>query len=99
MALSSRQIQCFHCKEISQIADKVGFREECLKCRSDLHVCKNCQFYDAKVYNECRETSADVVREKERANFCDFFQARVPGASIDDQKAKFKAAADALFKK
>ncbi|MGZ3691505.1 MAG: hypothetical protein ACXVAX_08375 [Pseudobdellovibrio sp.] len=70
-----------------------------MKCRSDLHVCKNCEFYDPKSYNECREPSADVVREKERANYCDFFSARQSANSAQDEKAKLKAAADALFKK
>lgn len=94
-----QQVQCFHCKEVSSVSNKVGFRDECLRCRSDLHVCKNCQFYDPKAYNECRETSADVVREKERANYCDFFQPRASSTSDQDQKTKLKAAAEALFKK
>lgn len=79
--------------------DKVGFRKECSHCRADLHVCKNCTFYDPKAYNECRETSADVVREKERANFCDFFSPRQGAASVDDQKNAQRTAAEALFKK
>lgn len=93
------QVFCYHCREIQSFQDKISFRDECLKCRNDLHICKNCEFYDAKVYNECRETSADVVREKERANYCDFFVARQSNSSVEDQKAKMKAAADALFKK
>lgn len=51
-----------------------------------------------KAYNECRETSADVVRDKEKFNFCDFFQPSGRGPA-QDEKAKLKAAADALFKK
>lgn len=93
------QVQCFHCQSITNFESKIGFREECAKCRSDLHVCKNCEFYDKKAYNECREPSAEVVREKERANYCDFFVARAPGASAVDEKTKLKAAAEALFKK
>ena len=93
------EIYCFSCKKSNSYAEKVGFRDECFICRADLHVCKNCEFYDPKAYNECRETSADVVREKDRANFCDFFNPRKGGLSIVDQKAKLRAAADALFKK
>lgn len=77
----------------------VGRRDECPHCRSDVHVCKNCEFYDPKVYNECRETSAEVVREKERANFCDYFSLRKNGSSAEDKKAALRAAAEALFKK
>ena len=92
-------IYCFSCKKENNYTDRVGFRDECLHCDQDLHVCKNCEFYDPKVYNECRETAADVVREKERANFCDFFSANQGLGSVTDEKAKLKAAAEALFKK
>ena len=93
------KVTCFHCQKTIVSASKIGFREECGSCRSDLHVCKNCEFYDPKAYNECRETSADVVREKERANFCDFFNAREGGLASSDKAAMLKAAAEALFKK
>jgi len=32
-----------------------------------------CDFYDPKIYNECRETSAERVVHKEKKNFCDYF--------------------------
>ena len=90
---------CFQCKKTTQSQGKIGFREECNHCRSDLHVCKNCEFYDPKAYNECREPSADVVREKERSNFCDFFNPRQGAEATLDKAAQLKAAAEALFKK
>ena len=92
------EVLCFHCQKMAPAGEKVGFREECLHCRSDLHVCKNCEFYDVKAYNECREPSAEVTREKERANYCEYFTNAKRGAAIDE-KARLKAAADALFKK
>lgn len=89
---------CFKCGKPNPILGKVGRRDECFSCRQDLHCCKNCQFYDPKAYNECREPSADVVQEKERANFCDYFQ---PGGGKPTGKSKedLLAAAEALFKK
>ncbi|QDK45592.1 hypothetical protein DOM22_10750 [Bdellovibrio sp. ZAP7] len=93
----SVQLFCFSCKKEMSFAGNIGRREECPHCRADVHVCKNCDFYDPKVYNECRETSADVVREKDRANFCDYFTPRKGGAGQEDQAAKLKAAAEALF--
>jgi hypothetical protein len=91
---------CFSCqKDIPMKDGKVGRRDECPFCREDAHCCKNCQFYDPKVYNECKETSADRVLEKHRANFCDFFQARVGGVGGLSEKEKLLAAAEALFKK
>ena len=91
---------CFNCKKELQFKEaKVGLREECLHCGADVHACKNCEFYDPKAYNECRESSADVVREKDRANFCDYFQITTRGAMAEDPAAKLRAAAEAWFKK
>ena len=93
-------MSCFKCGAGIPLLGIVGRRDECFKCHSDLHVCKNCKFYDPSAYNECREPQADVVLEKERANFCDFFQPRAPGdkSPVDKQK-ELLAAAEALFKK
>jgi hypothetical protein len=95
------KLTCFSChKELSFADSKIGFREECSHCRNDVHACKNCQFYDPKAYNECRESSAEVVREKERANYCEYFQPRSGlGVSPQDKAAALRAAAEALFKK
>ena len=90
-------VACFACKKKTTFSDKVGFRAEC-DCGEDLHVCKTCRFYDPKAYNECRETSADVIRDKERSNLCDFFQPNGEQAAVDNSAA-LRAAAEALFKK
>lgn len=76
----------------------MGRRDECEKCSADLHVCKNCRFYDEASYNECKEPAADVVREKESSNFCDFFES---GASrFEKSNSKdLLAQAEALFGK
>jgi hypothetical protein len=92
------KLKCFSCQTELSFSVPVSRRDECPKCRADVRVCKNCQFYDPKIYNECRETSAEVVREKDRATLCDYFQ---PGSSGSSQKSKddLRAAAEALFKK
>jgi hypothetical protein len=53
--------------------------DECPKCRAELHVCRMCAEYDTRVAKHCREPIAEEVRDKEQANFCDFFKPR-PGA-------------------
>jgi len=55
-------------------------------------------FYDPKIYNECRETQADRILEKERSNVCDFFKPRKGAHSVQDEKQKALDAAEALFK-
>lgn len=91
-------VVCFSCGESSTFQERIGLREECEKCSSDLHVCKNCRFYDPGAYNECKESSADVVLEKERANFCDYFEAG-SGTYEESKKADLLAQAEALFGK
>ena len=77
----------------------MGIRDECEHCHEDSHCCMNCKFYDPKAYNECRETSADVVRQKARSNFCDFFQPGSGQVSERQDREKLLKAANALFKK
>lgn len=92
------KLECFKCQNLMEFSGDVGRRDECSKCRADARVCKNCEFYDPKAYNECHETSADVVSEKERSNFCDFFKAR-SGSAAKTEKQDLLSAAEALFKK
>jgi hypothetical protein len=61
------------CKEIDGDMT-VGRRDTCPFCGSDLHVCFNCRFYDPGSYNDCREPQAERVMEKDRSNFCDYFE-------------------------
>ncbi len=97
--MSEVKVKCFSCGTVMTFVESVSRRDECPNCGEDMRVCKNCRFYDPKVYNECRETSAEVVREKERANLCDFFQPNSDTDSEDKSRAKLRAAAEALFKK
>lgn len=96
----SAKCLCFSCQKEMTFSDaKISLREECPHCGADVHVCQNCQFYDAKAYNECRETSADRVKEKDRKNHCDFFALNQDRQANIDKAAALKAAAEALFKK
>ena len=92
-------LRCFHCGAEIAYTDRVGIREECEKCKSDVHVCKNCNFYDPKVYNECREPQAEIIREKDRANVCDYFQPSGGAGGAAKTKEDLLKAAEALFKK
>lgn len=73
--------------------------EECRACHAELHVCKLCEWYSLSVAKHCRETVAEEVKDKERANFCDYFKPREDAYSIKstDAAAQAQSELDALF--
>ena len=93
------QITCFHCQALLKLEfeEPVSRREECHQCSSSIRCCKMCRFYDTSSYNECREPQADRIVDKEKANFCDFFEL-VGHKSDGGNKESLVAAAKALFK-
>ncbi len=93
------EFSCFSCGLLLSFQDTPGFRATCEKCDSDIHVCKNCRFYDVKAYNECTEPSAEVVREKERNNFCEYFEPGGNGPKEKTSAEDLRSKAEALFKK
>lgn len=73
--------------------------DECRTCHAELHVCKLCEWYSIAVAKHCREPIAEEVKDKERANFCDYFKPREDAYSAASVEASTKAQAelDALF--
>ena len=53
----------------------------CTSCGKDLKICYNCRFYSPGVHNDCLETSAEPVRDKDRSNFCDYFSFKDSGSA------------------
>jgi hypothetical protein len=73
--------------------------EECKACGAELHVCRMCVDYDTAVAKSCREPIAEEVKEKERANFCDYFKPRPDAYRPRDTAAEqqSRVALGALF--
>ncbi len=73
--------------------------DECKSCHAALHACKLCEFYDIAVAKQCREPIAEEVNDKQRANFCDYFQPRLNAHSNRQQTESERARAqlDSLF--
>jgi hypothetical protein len=93
--------RCFSCKKILKREDSVGRRECCPFCGADLHVCLNCRHYHPEAYNQCLETQAERVVDKNRSNFCEYFSLRdadAPEAPVT-RKLSAKEQLEALFKK
>ena len=89
---------CWKCgASLAQLSLPLLRLDVCKQCGAELHVCRQCVFYDVAVAKHCRETIAEEVRDKQRANFCDYFKlnndACRPAASSDAARN----ALDALF--
>ncbi len=93
-------MQCHACKKAINVEGKISFREDCQHCGADLHVCLMCKFHDVSAYNECRESQAERVLDKAKANRCDYFQLNnLQNSSTTDSTQSTKTQLDALFSK
>lgn len=74
---------------------------ECLACRTELHVCRMCRFYDPHKPESCIEERADPPKDKQRANFCEYFDPKpnVFQAQDDSAANRAKTELDKLFGK
>jgi len=75
-------MKCAFCHK-TVAGSKVYIRDQCPACGNDLHICINCEFYDANAYRQCRESISEPVPDKERANYCDFFRSAKNGVAAD----------------
>jgi hypothetical protein len=95
-------MRCRACESEIELrtGERVGFRDSCSTCGSDLHCCLNCAFHDPSAHNECREPNAERVSDRERNNRCDCFSPGDPaGDGTSDRHSAALADLDALFKK
>ena len=99
---SESSLHCFKCGTAYPIKDRIGRKATCPKCDADLHSCLNCRHYNRSAHNECNEPQAEWVRDKDRANFCDYFEPRrgaVSGITRSSSTDAARARFENLFKK
>ncbi len=93
---------CWNCgASLAALSLPLRRLDVCKACNAELHVCKLCVDYHTGYAKHCREPTAEEVRNKTEANFCDHFKPR-PGAYYGKDKAEIdrtKAALAKLFKK
>ena len=98
--MTTDSLVCWKCgASLEDIPLPFGRSAECKSCGAELHVCRMCELYDPRVSQSCREPAAEEVVEKERSNFCEYFQARSDAYLPSDDAAARAARAelDALF--
>ncbi|WP_372653297.1 hypothetical protein [Halobacteriovorax sp.] len=96
---TENKINCHSCSKTLDLEQnsKILRSEECPYCYASIHCCKMCGFYDQTAYNECRETNADRIVEKDKANFCDYFILKGDN-TVTNKQDDLLSAANSLFK-
>ncbi len=91
---------CWKCgASLAALTLPLSRTDSCRNCRAEFHVCRMCRFYDTRKAKSCAEPVADEVGDKERANFCGYFEA-TPGRYIPKAAGTNmgKDALEALFR-
>jgi hypothetical protein len=92
----AHDLNCWRCgADLAAITLPLRRLEECPACKAELHVCRMCQFFDRRIARQCRQDDAEEVRNKEQANFCDWFKPR-PAAFDGAEAAVQQEARDRL---
>lgn len=96
----TESLVCWKCgASLADVPLPLSRQAECPKCRAWLHACRLCRYYDPRIEGKCAEDRAEEVRDKESANFCDWFKPQ-PGAfavRAGARNAAAKSKIDALF--
>ena len=90
-------MKCFFCGVQSK-DEKIYRNTLCASCGRDLRICRNCKFYSPGSQWDCRETITEAVRDKERANFCDWFSPADNSSGVSGTQAKAQNARGAFDK-
>ncbi len=94
MPSRSISIQCWKCgTNLRNLLLPFSRYEECSTCKADLHVCISCKHYSRSASDGCTENRADLVLDKEKANFCDFFKVNAKAYQKKDNAAARQARA------
>ncbi|MDR3395198.1 MAG: hypothetical protein P4L70_09390 [Parasulfuritortus sp.] len=70
------ELNCWKCgASLKTVLEPFGQRADCPACNAELHVCRMCRHFLPGKAKQCMEPMAEDIKDKTRANFCDWFQA------------------------
>ena len=98
----SHSLVCWRCgASLAELSLPLRRLDVCKACNAELHVCKMCVEYDTSYAKHCKEPTAEEVRKKDEANFCDHFKPKAGAYVAKDgaEIARAKSALEDLFKK
>ena len=97
--MADEGLLCWNCGRATGITGRVMRSHSCENCLADLRCCHGCRQFQPGRRFQCMEPIETNVVNKEKNNFCDFFQKRdatkKPGGmgaasgSKDDLKKRF----------
>ena len=76
LPMASGGLICWSCGKPTGIMERVNRNDSCPSCRADLRCCRGCVHFDPTRRFQCRETVDQAVVNKDKNNFCDYFQKR-----------------------
>lgn len=85
---------CWKCGFVNKIENPLSRNATCENCGADLRSCRNCGFYSPGSHYDCHENIDELIVDKERANFCDYFNFSAAGAG-SNKAAEAKKSEDA----
>ncbi len=97
--MPERIVTCYACGRAQSFNGVVPRTATCEGCGADLHCCRTCRFYDEAAYNQCTESSAERVLEKDRANFCDYHSPATGAGAAPARSVDATSELEKLFKK
>jgi len=77
---------CYKCGHTFAEGYKPGRQDVCPTCGAAVHCCLNCRFYDESAHNKCLEPNSEWVSDREKGNFCGYFQLGTKAASDEYKK-------------
>ena len=102
--MADEGLLCWNCGRATGITGRVMRSHSCENCLADLRCCHGCRHFAPGRRFQCMEPIETNVVNKEKNNFCDFFQMRDavkrPGGihQGQDHKDDRKKGFDDLFK-
>ncbi|MEW8507889.1 MAG: hypothetical protein AB2598_14410 [Candidatus Thiodiazotropha sp.] len=91
--------RCWKCGSELEAVD-YGRENNCRSCDKPTRVCRNCRWFAPDRPNQCEEPMADRVMDKERSNFCGYFEPTADPVGSDSGQSQdaLRQAAEDLFK-
>lgn len=75
MVGSVTRARCSNCGAV--LAPSFDVYGQCLRCRQELHCCKQCVHFDTAARFECTQPIAERIPRKDARNDCTFFEFRL----------------------